>query len=363
MADRSRTPAVSRAVAVLSLLARSHGPLTVTAIARELGAPRTSVHGICETLADERMLVRGTDGSYWIGPRVAVLGANARLSAHHALRFGLLIPNLENTYYTALVSAAEDDVRATGGELIVCQADDDSDKQRRQWQTLINGRADVILIDAVDTFGFDDLVVRSRTAGIPVVAAGTRIDEVDVAVVSDNTQAGLLAGLELARRLPDGSSIAIADGLRKNANADRVAGFLDAIRDHRELTLVAHERGRRDDATSGREVAERLLSEHPSLSGIFAVCDPIALGVTSYLNSVGRPIPVTAVDGRAQVIHQIRDGGPIVATAAQDPARLVRAALDSARQLHDGSRPQQRVVMLPVRLIDATTAAGYQPWG
>lgn len=363
MIGRSRAPAVTRSAEVLRLLASTHRPLTPTAIAQETGLPRTSVQGICDALAREQMLARGADGSYWLGPQVAALGGVSRLSERHALRFGMLVPNLENAYYAALLRAAEDAARATGSELVVCEAGDDSTRQREQWKGLLDDQVDVILVDGVDTHGFDDLVVRSRQAGVPVVAMGTRIDDVDAAVTSDNTQAGLLAGHELAERLPAGSQVAIVDGLRKNANADRVAGFRDALRDHPEVTIVAHEYGLHDDVASGRGVAKRLLTAYPDIAGIFAVCDPIALGVASYVTSRGGWIPITAVDGRAFVLEQIRSGMPIVATAAQDPVRLIRAALDIGRELHDDKRPPQRVLLLPVRLISAANAAGYEPWG
>ncbi len=363
MASRSRVPAVTRSAEVLRLLAGIHRPLTVTAIAQETGLPRTSVQGICETLAREQMLARGVDGSYWLGPRVAALGGISRLSERHALRFGVLVPNLENAYYAALLRAAEETARATGSELFIRAADDDSARQREQWQLLLDDLVDVILIDGVDTHGFDDLVVRSRQAGVPVVAMGTRIDDVDAAVTSDNTQAGRLAGHELAERVRPGSKVAIVDGLRKNANADRVAGFRDALRDHPEVTVVAHEYGLHDDVASGRAAARRVLSAHPEVAGIFAVCDPIALGVAAHLTGRDRWLPITAVDGRASAVEQIRAGLPIVATAAQDPVRLIRAAMDLGRELHDDKRPPQRVLLMPVRLISAANAAGYQPWG
>ncbi len=363
LTDRSRAPAVSRAVVVLSLLARSPVPLSATAIAKQIAAPRTSVQRICDALTAERMLDRGRDGTYWLGPQMASLGASARLSAHHALRYGLLIPDIENAYYDALLEAAAGDVRATGGELIVRHADSDSDRQRQQWQELLDEQVDVILVDAVHTYGFDDLVVRTRTKSAPVVAVGTRIDEVDVAVVSDNTQAGLLAGLDLAERLTPGAKVAIVDGFHKNANAERVVGFLDAMRDAAGLDVVAHRWGRREDAASGRQVAADLLAGHPDLAGVFAVCDPLALGVADHLNEVGHLLPIVSVDGRALAVEQIRAGGPIRATAAQDPGRLVRTALECARQLHDGSRPQQRVITLPVQLITAANAGRNHPWG
>lgn len=75
------------------------------------------------------------------------------------------MPNLENAYYAALLRAAEETARATGSELFIRAADDDSARQREQWQLLLDDLVDVILIDGVDTHGFDDLVVRSRQAG------------------------------------------------------------------------------------------------------------------------------------------------------------------------------------------------------
>ncbi len=363
MVARSRVPAVTRAAEVLHLLARSPGPLTVSGIAQESDLPRTSVQGICDALARDQMLTRGADGTFWLGPRVAALGAIARLTEQRARRFGVLVPNLTNAYYTALLSAAQETAEVTGSELVVHSADDDSARQHEQWEALLDEGVDAILLDAVETYGFEELIIKSREASVPVVAMGTRIDGADASVTSDNTQAGQLAGHELAQCLPAGSRVAIADGLRKNANADRVTGFLDALRDHPDIRLVAHEYGPHDDAPSGRLAARRILAEHPDVDGIFAVCDPIAIGVAEQVTRAGHPVPITAVDGRAQVIEQIRADGPIIATAAQDPARLIRAGIDLGHDLCDYRRPTQSAILLPVRLLTNANASGYEPWG
>lgn len=363
MEDRARTPAVVRSAAVLRLLARSSRPLTPSAIAQEIAAPRTSVLRICESLSDERMLVRGRQGTYWLGPRIASLAADARLSDHHALTFGALIPNTSNAYYDALLAAAAADVESSGGRLIVHDASDDAVRQRHQWGELLELGADVVLVDAVETSGYEDLVLASHDRGIPVVAIGTRIDGADVAVTSDNIQAGLLSATALLSRLPDDSHVAILDGLSKNANAERISGFRDALRDHPQVHLVAHEQGGADDVESGRRATHRLIDDHPGLSGIFAVCDPLALGAAETLRDLQRTLAITAVDGLADATELIDAGGPILATSAQDPAHLARTALAIARQLHDGTTPRQRVVSLPVRLVTAADSRGYSPWG
>ncbi|GAB3615791.1 ABC transporter substrate-binding protein [Okibacterium endophyticum] len=361
-AQVSRVPSLSRSVSVIRCVAQLGRPQSVSAIARETGLPKTSVLGICSALADERMLTRGADGSYWLGPRLAEFAASERLHAGRTLRLGLLIPTRDNQYYTAMLSAAEHETHSSGSELHIRDANSDPDEQRRQWNELLSIGVDAILVDAVDSDAFDDLLERSRTQRVPVLAIGSRMNGVNASVTSDNTQAGLLAGHYLAARLQPGAKVAIVDGLHKNANADRVAGFREALRDHPRIEIATHVRGRNDDPASGRTMAERLLRDVPDVSAVFAVCDPVAFGVTEHLTRVGARVTVASVDGRAQAIDQL-GRGPIVATAAQDPERIIRSALELATELCNGTQPVQAAVLIPVRLVTAENASGYTPWG
>ncbi len=71
-------PAVTRAMAVLDLLAREREPMGLTRLAGVLALPKSSVHGICHTLCALGYLNRHGDGSYFLGARVMGL-ANAFL--------------------------------------------------------------------------------------------------------------------------------------------------------------------------------------------------------------------------------------------------------------------------------------------
>jgi len=73
-ADRSLVPAVTRAVTVLDLLADATEPLGISAIARELGLPKSSVANLCSVLVDEQLL-RMRGGGYVLGSRLARFGA------------------------------------------------------------------------------------------------------------------------------------------------------------------------------------------------------------------------------------------------------------------------------------------------
>ena len=63
-------PAVSRALTLLERLAGAREPMTLARLAGELSLPKSSVHGLCNTLVSFGYLRRQVDGSYLIGPRV-----------------------------------------------------------------------------------------------------------------------------------------------------------------------------------------------------------------------------------------------------------------------------------------------------
>lgn len=72
--ERSLVPAITRAVAVLELLAAEGSSMGPNAIARRLGLPKSSVANICATLVDTGLL-RALDGGVTLGQRLAQFGA------------------------------------------------------------------------------------------------------------------------------------------------------------------------------------------------------------------------------------------------------------------------------------------------
>jgi DNA-binding IclR family transcriptional regulator len=63
-------PAVSRALTLLERLAGAREPMTLARLAHELALPKSSVHGLCNTLVAFGYLRRLPDGAFLIGPRV-----------------------------------------------------------------------------------------------------------------------------------------------------------------------------------------------------------------------------------------------------------------------------------------------------
>ena len=66
-------PAVTRALSLLDRLAQAREPMSLAQLTNELALPKSSVHGLCNTLMSFGYLRRQPDGAFLIGPRVMSL--------------------------------------------------------------------------------------------------------------------------------------------------------------------------------------------------------------------------------------------------------------------------------------------------
>ena len=69
----SLVPAVTRALTLLDRLAQQREPMSLSQLTSELALPKSSVHGLCNTLVSFGYLRRQRDGAFLIGPRVMCL--------------------------------------------------------------------------------------------------------------------------------------------------------------------------------------------------------------------------------------------------------------------------------------------------
>jgi len=78
-AGRPTSPAVVRAVQVIDAIATAPAPLTLADLTRLTGAPKSSLHGMCDTLVQLQLVKRLPNGAMALGPHV-MTWANAFLA-------------------------------------------------------------------------------------------------------------------------------------------------------------------------------------------------------------------------------------------------------------------------------------------
>lgn len=76
---KTTAPAVVRAANILDIIAASEEPVSLAELARETGVPKSTLHGLCDTLVKLRVVKRNSNGGMALGPHV-MRWANAFLS-------------------------------------------------------------------------------------------------------------------------------------------------------------------------------------------------------------------------------------------------------------------------------------------
>ncbi|MCA4964710.1 LacI family DNA-binding transcriptional regulator [Pseudomonas sp. Y24-6] len=198
------------------------------------------------------------------------------LKAKTTATIGLLVPNSLNPYFAELARGIEDYCERNGYCVILCNSDDNPDKQRSYLRVLLEKRIDgLIVASAGGDAGLAEGLAVVRT---PMVIVDRGLEGVNADMVRiDHEYGAYLATrhlLELGHR-----DIATIGGPASTSVAQmRLAGFCRALRE--AGIEVPGERMLESDFTStGGYAAAALLLETNPPSAIFAGNDMIGIGV------------------------------------------------------------------------------------
>ena len=186
---------------------------------------------------------------------------------------GMIIPDITNPFFPAVVRGVEDVAYKSSYRLILCNADNDPDKETTYLNELKSFLpAGILLIPS------ENATVPTDSPGTPIVCIDRRPVKWkgDIVAVA-NEEGGYRAGrflLQMGHR-----RIGVAAGPHHLTNAaERLAGFLRALREANvpiapELIQESH-----FDREGGHISTLRLLQVLPCPTAIFAANDLIALG-------------------------------------------------------------------------------------
>jgi len=175
---------------------------------------------------------------------------------------------------------------------------------------------------------------------------------------TDNEVGAALAGQYLCDNLPQGSKVAILQGLIVTSTGKaRADGAHKAVTDC-GLNLVAEIPADFDKA-KGQAAMEDILTKNPDLAGVFASNDNMALGAVEALRAqdlVGKVV-VVGFDANPDAAQAILKG-EMMATIAQAPANMGKLGVDSLIRLINGETLPP-VIDTGTALVTAENAAQY----
>ncbi|MBV4475351.1 MULTISPECIES: LacI family DNA-binding transcriptional regulator [Pseudomonas] len=198
------------------------------------------------------------------------------LKAKTTATIGLLVPNSLNPYFAELARGIEDYCERNGYCVILCNSDDNPEKQRSYLRVLLEKRIDGLIVASAG----GDSGLAEGLAGVktPMVIVDRGLEGVDADLVRiDHEYGAYLATrhlLELGHR-----DIATIGGPASTSVAQmRLAGFRRALKEAGVEVPAARMLESDFTSTGGYNAASLLLENNPP-SAIFAGNDMIGIGV------------------------------------------------------------------------------------
>jgi LacI family transcriptional regulator len=201
---------------------------------------------------------------------------------------GMLVPDITNPFFPPIIRGAEEAARERGYELVLCNTDDETEREKASLRVLRERQADGLLIATSRMADATLASVRRERFPFVLVNRGSRVPE-DPAVEVNNAR----AASEIVAHLVDlgHTRIAhIAGPLSTTTGAERAAGYREALRAHgltADVTLMAEAAAYSDGA--GYAAAKHLLAAAPT--AIFAANDLLALGALRAARESGMHVP------------------------------------------------------------------------
>lgn len=214
-------------------------------------------------------------------------GVARSLRARATGTLGLLVPNASNPYFAELARGIEDHAERNGYSVILCNSDDDIDKQLRYLRVLLERRIDGLIVATVAS----DAAFAQALANlqVPLVLVDRSLEGVNADQLRvDHEQGAYLATrhlLELGHR----RIVCIGGPASTQVAQLRAAGYQRAL----DEAGVAAQAVVDCPFTSpaGHAAAQMLLAAEPRPTAIFAGNDMIALGVLRAAAERGLQVP------------------------------------------------------------------------
>lgn len=261
------------------------------------------------------------------------------------LRIAVVPKGTSHEYWKSVHAGAMKAQKELGGVEITFRGperEDDREQQVSLVQNLISAKYDAIVLAPLDDTALVEPVKDATAAHIPVVIIDSGLkaeagkDFVSF-VATDNYKGGKLAGDQLAKAMGGKGKAILLRYLEGSASTlERERGFIDAIKQHKDIELIDPRRFGGPTRATAQEAAENLLSRYSDITGVFACNEPTTFGMLLALRDRGMAGKVKFVGfDSGEAFIEALGQGQMDGFVVQSPVRMgylgVKAAVDHIR--------------------------------
>lgn len=220
--------------------------------------------------------------------------------------------NQTNPYFQTVRVGAEAAAKAMGAKVVhyIPTKPDSIPEQLSQIEDVIVKKPSAIVFVPVDYKAMVPGVEQINDAKIPVVDVTDRSagGKFLAFVGADDYSLGLETGRYLLKEMGGKGNVVILEGVKGSlTNVDRVRGFNDAIKEFKDVKLLASQPANYQ-RLQGLQVMENLMQSHPQIDGVLAANDAMAIGAIEALDGANRKAKVVGINGTKEAVDAIKSG-------------------------------------------------------
>lgn len=291
---------------------------------------------------------------------VAAFVAGSAFAANETI--AVFTKNQTNPYFQAVRVGAETAAKTLGVKVdqYIPTKPDSIPEQLSQVEDVIVKKPDAIVFIPVDYKALVPAVEKINAAGIPVTnitdrSAGGKF----VAFVGANDYSiGLATARALFKAMGGKGNIIILEGVKgSNTASERMRGFTDALKEFPDVKLLAAQPAN-FQRLPAIQVMENLMQSFPTIDGVLAANDPMAIGAIEALEGANRKALVVGINGSKEAVELIKSGKLL---ASGDFNGFIQGCLGmeiAVRNLRKQPTPTE-VILKPI-VIDKTNYHPYE---
>ncbi|MFB7594607.1 sugar ABC transporter substrate-binding protein [Streptomyces sp. NPDC056160] len=254
------------------------------------------------------------------------------------LTVGLLLPETANTRYDRFDAPALKnkvaELTRKQGKVEYANAGASASRQLSQMQKMIDGKVDVIVLDAVDAHGIAGQVKKAKDAGIPVIAYD-RLAEgpIDAYISFDNDLVGEVQGRSLLEAMGSQASssakVVMMNGSPTDPNAKQFKAGAVAQLNGKVTIAKSYDVKDWKAEIAQADMAKAIEAIGKSdVAGVYAANDGMAGGVIAALKEAGvtKLPPVTGQDAELAGVQRIVSGEQYMSVYKSYPTEAENAA-------------------------------------
>ncbi|GHU73750.1 DNA-binding transcriptional regulator CytR [Clostridia bacterium] len=265
---------------------------------------------------------------------------------------GLIVPDIENVYYSQLVKYIDIYARDAGYRLFVSISNNDAKIERETISAMVANRVEGVVVVPVNVPNSSpDYFKLLRSHGIPFAFASSMYPEVDAPfVVCDMFNGMYQLTRYLIEKYAYNHYVMITGPQNVNSLRQREEGFVSALKDagDAEYEII---RVNNVDYSSACEATAKLIITNSHIDAIMCVNDTMAIGVINVLLRNGLKVPDDiAVTGFDNSLFAEVSVVPVT-TVLQDIQSIAKQSISVLLKCIAGESLSEKGVYIPTQII------------